>query len=175
MILIGLGGNLATAAGPPRETILASVEALRAGGIGVSALSPLYASAPVGPADQPRFVNAVAALDCDLPPHALLDRLQAVEQSFGRRRNGRRWQARGLDLDLLDWHGQVRPDPVSWRALIDATSPPEQLALPHPRLHLRRFVLLPLIDIAAGWRHPVLGTPASDLLERIEGQDVERL
>lgn len=174
MILIGLGSNLATPAGPPRDTVLAAVDTLRADGLGVTALSALYASAPVGPADQPWFVNAVAALDCNLAPEALIDRLQEVERAFGWRRE-RRWHARGLDLDLLDWHGQVRPDPASWTAFIDDTAPPQQLVLPHPRLHLRRFVLRPLLDIAPAWRHPVWRRPASQLLAQIEGQPVERL
>lgn len=97
------------------------------------ARSRLYRSAPLGPAGQPDYCNAVAALDTGLGPHELLDQLQAIERDAGRVR-GERWGARSLDLDLL-LHGDSRIDD-------------ERLKLPHPELANRVFVLQPLAEIA---------------------------
>jgi len=175
MILIGLGSNLATSSGGPRDTVLAAIEALRRAGYAVVRFSPLYTTAPVGPADQPWFVNAVVELKVSLTdPEECLHRLHAIERAFDRRRT-KRWQARSLDLDLLDWHGVVRPDAAAWRQAVETTSASENLVLPHPRLHLRRFVLQPLLDIAPAWRHPVLGRTAGEMVAAVEGQAIERL
>jgi 2-amino-4-hydroxy-6-hydroxymethyldihydropteridine diphosphokinase len=161
MILLGIGSNLAAPDHRlPLETALAAVGVLPALGIDVTICSPWYESEPVPPSDQPWFVNAVAAVATSLPPEALLDRLLQLEQRFGRRR-GSINAARTLDLDLLDYDGM----------LIDTTT----LALPHPRLHLRRFVLAPLCDIAPGWRHPRFGGTAAELLAGLPGgQPVRR-
>jgi 2-amino-4-hydroxy-6-hydroxymethyldihydropteridine diphosphokinase len=162
MILLGIGSNLAAPDHRlPLETALAAVGVLPALGIDVTICSPWYESEPVPPSDQPWFVNAVAVVATSLPPEALLDRLLRLEQRFGRRR-GRINATRMLDLDLLDYDGM----------LIDTAT----LALPHPRLHLRRFVLAPLCDIAPGWRHPRLGPTAAELLAGLPaGQPVRRI
>jgi 2-amino-4-hydroxy-6-hydroxymethyldihydropteridine diphosphokinase len=111
--------------------------------------------------DQPWFVNAVASLATGLTAPDLLAVLQAVEGQFGRVR-GERNAARVLDLDLLDHRGQVTET--------------ASLILPHPRLHQRRFVLLPLAEIAPSWRHPVSGLTAEQLLSRLAAtQLIERL
>jgi 2-amino-4-hydroxy-6-hydroxymethyldihydropteridine diphosphokinase len=104
------------------------------------------------PSAQPWFVNAVAILETALEPVALLDALLALEAQFGRVR-GARNAPRSLDLDLLDYGGR----------LIDS----ERLILPHPRLHKRRFVLAPLVEVAPAWRHPRLGLGAGELLARL--------
>ena len=130
-------------------------------GIDVVARSPWYLSEPVPASDQPWFVNGVAAVATDLPPEALLARLLALETRFGRAR-GARNAARSLDLDLLDYDG---------RQCATAT-----LVLPHPRLHERRFVLVPLCDIAPDWRHPTLGVTATELVARLPpGLAIRRL
>ena len=152
MILLGIGGNLAAEYGPPRETLTAALAALTGGGIRVLARSRWYESEPVPPSAQPRFVNAVAILETALDPWTLLDELLALEAQFGRVR-GTRNAPRTLDLDLLDYRG--------W--LIES----DQLVLPHPRLHERRFVLAPLVEVAPGWRHPRLGLGAGELLARL--------
>lgn len=128
---IGLGSNLEE----PRAQLRRALEAL--GRLERSELlrsSPFYRSAPMGPADQPDYLNAVAALRTELPPLELLDRLQAIETEQGRRRGAQRWGPRTLDLDLL-LYGQERID-----------SP--RLSVPHPGLTERSFVLVPLLDIA---------------------------
>lgn len=149
MILIGLGANLASRAGPPATTIAAALTALEALGATVVARSPLYESEPVPRSDQPWFVNAVAQLETRMTAEDLLAALHEVEFMFGRVRRERN-EPRSLDLDLLDYDGILRDG--------------ARLVLPHPRLHERAFVLRPLVDIAPTWRHPVLGRTAVELL-----------
>ena len=163
MILLGLGANLPSASyGKPEATLAAALAALAAEGVTVERLSPWYRSAPV-PAvdDQPWYVNGVAAVTTALAPEALHALLHRIEQRFGRVRRARN-EPRVLDLDLLDYDGQVRPG--------------ERAVLPHPRLHERAFVLLPLRDVAPGWRHPTLGRAVDELIAALPpGQQVERL
>lgn len=129
---IGLGSNL----DHPLQQVEHAVERLQQlPDSRLVAVSPWYGSTPVGgEPGQPDYVNGVAQLATALSPLALLHALQAIEQAQGRRRTTR-WGARTLDLDLLLYDQQV------------ITSP--ELTLPHPRLHQRAFVLLPLADLAA--------------------------
>ena len=153
MILIGIGSNLAARGfASPLETAKAAVEQLPAAGIEVVRRSQWYLSEPVPASDQPWFVNAAVAVEAELEPRLLLERLLAVEARLGRTR-GERNAARTLDLDLLDYDGRR----------YDAA----ELTLPHPRLQERRFVLAPLAEIAASWRHPVIGLSANELLARL--------
>ena len=150
MILIGIGSNLASREyASPAETAAAGLAALPSIGVDVVARSGWYLSEPVPVSTQPWFVNAVAAVATALEPAALLERLLAVEARFGRER-GAPNAKRTLDLDLLDYDARR----LETRALV----------LPHPRLHLRRFVLAPLSELAPDWRHPVLGLTAAALL-----------
>lgn len=152
MILIGLGANLPSRHGGPRETLEAALAALDRDGIRVVRRSPWYRSAPVPASDQPWFVNGVAQLESDLPPDALLARLHAVEAAFGRARSVPN-AARAIDLDLLDHDGRIaQAGPI----------------LPHPRLHERAFVLLPLRDLAPDWRHPVTGAGIEAMLRAVD-------
>jgi len=133
--IIGMGGNLPSPAGPPEATLTAA--ALRLDSLGeVTHRSSLYKTEPVGFADQPRFVNAVVALDTGLEPRALLNSLLAIELEFGRdRRAGVRNGPRTLDLDLLLFGGVKLNEPG--------------LEIPHPRIASRTFVLIPLAEISA--------------------------
>jgi 2-amino-4-hydroxy-6-hydroxymethyldihydropteridine diphosphokinase len=163
MILLGLGANLPSARhGAPQATLKAALDALAAERVVVDRLSPWYRSAPVPMADQPWYVNAVAAVSTKLGPMQLLDLLHRIERRFGRVRRTRN-EPRVLDLDLLDFDALVSQggaEPV----------------LPHPRLHQRAFVLLPLRDVAPQWRHPVLGRSVEELIAALpKGEQVERM
>ena len=161
-ILIGLGANLGSRRwGAPQRTLAAALAALAAAGIVIIARSGWYRSAPLPASGQPWFVNAVASVDTARGAHGLLALMQAVERRLGRARSVRN-APRVIDLDLLDYRGE------------QARSP--DLILPHPRLHQRRFVLEPLVEIAPLWRHPVFGLTAQELLARLgDAQPVERV
>lgn len=136
-VYIGLGSNLAE----PRRQLEAALAALaRLPHCQLIAVSSLYASDPLGPPDQPRYVNAAAALDCELAPLELLDALQAIEREQGRERKAERWGPRTLDLDILLF-GDLQLDE-------------ERLTVPHYHMHARAFVLYPLAEIAPDLRLP---------------------
>ena len=134
--LVAFGANRRGRHGSPAQTVRAAMAAL-----GARVASPVIASAPVGPSAR-RFANAVALVDSDLSPPAMLAWLKRVERDFGRRR-GRRWGARVIDLDLIGWSGG------GWRT--------RTLTIPHPRTNERPFVLEPLLAIAPDWRDPATG------------------
>jgi 2-amino-4-hydroxy-6-hydroxymethyldihydropteridine diphosphokinase len=120
-----------------------------------------YRTEPVPRSDQPWFVNAVVSLATELGAKDLLNALQATERQFGRVREEPN-APRILDLDILDYQGEV----------MDTTS----LVLPHPRLHERRFVLIPIAEIAPDWRHPILELTAVQLLAQLSSeQRIQRL
>ena len=154
-VFIGLGANLGDA-GAALTQALQELAALP--GTRMVARSPLYRSAPVD-ATGPDFVNAVAELSTDLEPLPLLHALQAIERQHGRQRPYRN-APRTLDLDLLLYGQRVLNEPT--------------LTVPHPRLHQRAFVLLPLLDLAPDLRHPLLG-PVATLSAAVHGQAIERL
>ncbi len=165
MIVIGIGANLPARDGAsPLEAVRRAAGRLDAlPGLRLRALSRWFHTQPVPPSGQPWYVNAIALLGAEpavAEPGAaeLLVWLQAIEAQAGRVR-GERNAARTLDLDIVamgEAGGMVRvaPDPV----------------LPHPRAHLRAFVLVPLLDVAPGWVHPVLGRSAKDLLDGLPAQ-----
>jgi 2-amino-4-hydroxy-6-hydroxymethyldihydropteridine diphosphokinase len=151
MILIGIGGNLPGPFGPPQTGLPHALKLLEEQAVKVALCSPWYGARAVPVSEQPDFINAVACLETDLSPQALLALLHQVERLFGRVR-GVVNAARTLDLDLLAY-GDICQE-----------SDPE---LPHPRMHLRAFVLSPLCDIAPDWRHPVLKRTARELLQTV--------
>ena len=153
---VALGANL----GDPASTVRAAFAALaNLPDSRIVHCSSLYRTAPVGLADQPEFINAVAQLETNLAPEALLDALLEIEQRFGRiraERNG----PRTLDLDVLLYNDQFVDLP--------------RLTLPHPRLHLRAFVLQPLAEIAPNLEIPGRGTVAA-WLPAVANQGIVKL
>lgn len=127
---LGLGSNLGD---PVQQLLSASKEIAGLVEVEVVKSSPLYSSQPVGPQDQPNYVNAVLHINTCLSPLALLKKLQAIENQHGRVR-GQRWGARTLDLDILLYDNQIINLP--------------DLIVPHPEMTNRAFVLYPLADIA---------------------------
>lgn len=157
---VGLGANL----GRPQQMVKRALAALD--DLPASArvqTSSLYASPPMGPPDQPDYINAVAALDTALAPNALLEELLDLEAQLGRRRDpqaGERWGPRIIDLDLLCYGAQ--------------SCQGSGLTLPHPGIPERAFVLVPWAEIEPEAEVPGQGR-VRDLLERIETDGVERI
>ena len=166
MILVAIGANLPNRdGGTPMETCRDAVERLRGfRNPCVITVSRWYESAPLPPSGQPPYVNGVVRMQqtpgAEVDPAALLARLQAIEAAFDRVR-GAANAARTLDLDIVAMGDLIRraPDPI----------------LPHPRAHLRAFVLAPLRDVAPGWVHPVLGVSVEALLAGLRDQDCRPL
>ena len=117
--------------------------------------SALYETAPWGVTDQPAFLNQVLLVETTLPPETVLAQTQAIEKELGRTRR-EKWEARTIDIDLL-YYGQF-------------VLQTDTLTLPHPYLHQRRFTLVPLAEVAPGFRHPVLRKTTLELLAECEDE-----
>jgi 2-amino-4-hydroxy-6-hydroxymethyldihydropteridine diphosphokinase len=124
--------------GGPAKVLRAALGEIDRNGVKLEAVSPIVASAPLGPSRR-RFANAAVLVKTRLAPDALLVRLKAIERAFGRRRAGRRWGSRVLDLDLV----------------------------PHPAFRQRRFVVAPAAAVAPRWRDPLTGQTLRHLLARL--------
>lgn len=156
-VYIGLGSNLAD----PVTQVKSAIKALQSlEKSELKVVSSLYKSLPMGPAEQPDYINAVACMETILEPLELLDALLAIEQSQGRKRSVERWGPRTLDLDILLYGEKI------------ITS--ERLNVPHPGLHERSFVLYPLHEIAPDLDIPVHG-PITELLANCHSTGLERL
>lgn len=152
-IFVALGANLPSAEyGSPRATLETALALLAREGITILHRSSWWQSGPQPASDQPDFINGVVEIDTTLSPADLLGALHRIEAACGRIRQ-HRWEARVLDLDLIDFRGERR-----------AAGKDGGPDLPHPRLAERLFVLLPLQEVAPNWQHPVDGTALPDLI-----------
>ena len=142
--------------GGPRQVIAAALAALGEAGLPVEAASRVETSAPLGPSRR-FYANAAAIVATDLAPEELLDRLQAIERAFGRRRRGARWRPRVLDLDIVLWSGGA----------FAGSGASDRLVIPHREFRTRRFVLGPAAAIAPHWRDPVTGRTLRQLQHRL--------
>lgn len=155
LALVALGTNL----GDRLATLRSAAERLgHEPGFRLVARSGAFDTAPVGPPDQPRYLNAAVAIETALAPHEILARLLDVERAFGRVRGAQaaRWGPRTLDLDLI--------------LLGECEIDDGRLELPHPRFRERAFVLLPLAEIAPSARDPVTGESVESLLRACPGR-----
>jgi len=160
MILIGIGANLpAPGYQTPLEACAAAVEALREiPGLRLVTASPWYRAGAIPRSTQPDFCNGVTRLEGAIEPIALMTALLAIEDRFGRIRTTPN-APRTLDLDIIDLNGAIRAIPP--------------VILPHPRAHLRAFVLRPILDVAPGWRHPTLRRGIASMLVDLSPQAIE--
>ena len=160
-VFIGLGANL-TPAGyrNPRDGCEAALADLPEEGIFIEQISNWYETAPVPASDQPWYLNAVALATTSGNAAMTLAALHRIESRFGRVREVRN-EARALDLDLLDFGGQRNQNP--------------SLMLPHPRMHERAFVLVPLRELCPNWCHPVSGIWIDDLIAQLSPRQKIRL
>ncbi len=143
-ILLSLGSNL----GDREINLRTALECLEEAGISVTSRSSLYETEPVDLQDQPNFVNLVCEVKTLLAPNQLLETCLTVEKDMGRERN-QRWGPRKIDIDILFYGEEIIDQP--------------QLQIPHPRLSQRRFVLVPLEEIAPSFRDPKTGETMTQL------------
>ncbi|MDF1803801.1 2-amino-4-hydroxy-6-hydroxymethyldihydropteridine diphosphokinase [Thalassovita sp.] len=161
-IVLALGSNQTFENVAPAELLGMALESLALKGVIVLRQSRFFHTPcfPVGAG--PDYVNAVVVVQTDLAPTDLLTVLHQVEAGLGRERN-RRWAARTVDIDLVAYGQRVLPDVAGfelWHNLPperQQQDAPKELILPHPRMHERAFVLVPMMDVAPDWHHPVLG------------------
>lgn len=161
MIFIGIGSNLSSKIhGSPMKICLEAVKILKTE-ILIDSMSPWYESEPVPKSDQPWYINGVLNIKTKLNPLDILKLLLKIEGDFGRVREKKN-ESRILDLDLLSFKNRIIYT--------------DRLILPHPRMHLRSFVMRPIVDINPDWIHPKLKMNAMDIMRRIEkSQGIEKI
>lgn len=153
---VALGSNL----GDSRAIVASALERLAATPhIHVQVTSSWYQTVPIGP-PQPDFINGCTLLQVEIPPQSVLETLLQIEAQFGRVRQAC-WGPRSLDLDLLLYNDLILDTPT--------------LQIPHPRMHERAFVLVPLTEIAPNWIEPVSGKAIAELVQAVDCSGVHRL
>lgn len=169
MILVAIGANMSGPFGSALDTVRAVPELLARHNVLPVAASHIYATQPVGVAGQNPYCNSMLSVRSARPPQALLMVLKDIERTAGRTA-GLRWGPRVLDLDLIAYHDRVlvpaSPPCKSGSKIMRGAS--EYLILPHPRAHLRPFVMRPLVDIAPNWLHPILRQTSWQIWRRLQ-------
>ncbi|MGO4914276.1 2-amino-4-hydroxy-6-hydroxymethyldihydropteridine diphosphokinase [Pseudogemmobacter sp. W21_MBD1_M6] len=176
-VWVAMGGNTTSDVGGPEKTIAAALEQMQTDSFFLVSTSKYYRNPCFPKGAGPDYVNAVAGFRTSMSPQEVLAHLHRVEAAFGRERV-QRWGMRTLDLDLLAYDDAVLPDLATyqmWQNLaleIQKTDAPDQLILPHPRLHERAFVLVPFLDVAPDWVHPVLNRTVAQLAAALPAEDI---
>ena len=167
-VLVLLGSNATSTLEQSAKIVRDAIRHLAALGLRITHIGDYYSTAcfPVGAG--PDFVNVAIGLDSDLAAKDLLALFHQVEDAFGRERPSR-WAQRTLDIDLVAYESRVLPDAEVLRQWMDLPLEdqkriaPDQLVLPHPRMHERAFVLIPLADVAPDWIHPITGKTVREM------------
>ena len=158
-IIIGIGGNINSEDGShPVEVCNNAIKSLKDYAIEVEKQSKWYRSEPIPKSDQPNFFNCVTIAITKLNEYDVLKSLHKIEEKFGRRRDKIN-DPRSIDLDLIDYFGQICCN--------------KNIIIPHPRAHLRKFVMGPLAEINPDWIHPILKISVLEILKRLKKQKLE--
>jgi 2-amino-4-hydroxy-6-hydroxymethyldihydropteridine diphosphokinase len=148
IVYLSLGSNV----GNREANLRAAIAALPPAGVSIKRLSSIYETEPVDYLDQPWFLNCVVEAETELAPQPLLEALSSIESQLGSQKQFAKGP-RKIDLDILLYGSETIDTP--------------DLQIPHPRMHLRRFVLTPLAEIAPNLKHPAWPGTAADLLQRV--------
>ena len=160
MIFIAVGSNLSSKLfGTPIQNCINAIEILK-GKVEIDKVSKFYESEPIPKSDQPNYVNGVVSVKTSIPPINLLSELFNIEKLYKRKRNFKN-EPRVIDLDLLCYH--------------EISINSEKLILPHPRMHLRKFVIKPICDINEEWKHPLLKINAKKILKTLVNQKISNI
>ncbi len=177
--MIALGSNLPTGEYDLTSILNSALEQLsQTHGISVGRVSAFYRTPAWPEGSGPDFLNGAALLRSSKPPEEILQEMHGVEKSLGRERHVR-WGARTCDLDLIGAKGLVLPDVETVSDWIargpDVTRIPDRLLLPHPRLHERAFVLVPLYEIVPAWVHPILQLSVQQMIAALPEAEVREV
>ena len=160
MILVAIGSNLNSKSfGSPEQNCNAAIDMLRKY-FEVTQSSSFYKTEPIPKSEQPWFVNCIVNIKSKISPSRILDTLLEIELQFGRKRN-RKNEARVIDLDLIAYNNLIV------KSL--------KLTLPHPRMHLRKFVIQPICDINKNWIHPISKKKAFEILKELANQKISNI
>ncbi|MEL6565354.1 MAG: 2-amino-4-hydroxy-6-hydroxymethyldihydropteridine diphosphokinase [Pseudomonadota bacterium] len=175
-LLVALGSNQESDQVSPTEALQTAVTNLVSEGAVIRSRSAVYRTPAFPAGSGPDYANAVVEVEARWNAREAITKLHEIEAQMGRRRKNR-WEERHIDLDLIAIGEDIRPDMATARLWMDLPldqqkeKAPAQLVLPHPRMHERAFVLIPLAEIAPDWMHPVLRRSATDLRDALPQAD----
>ncbi|APX13889.1 2-amino-4-hydroxy-6-hydroxymethyldihydropteridine diphosphokinase [Tateyamaria omphalii] len=176
-LVIALGSNKSSAVGSPAKILQKAIFRMEESGAVIRAQSRFFMTPAVPAGSGPDFVNAVVLLSATWSAPEAITRLHEIEADLGRRRKVR-WEQRVVDLDLLAYGDVVRPDVATLRQWMDLPldqqqeSAPGQLLLPHPRMHERAFVLVPMAEVVPDWVHPITRRTVVEMRDSLPVEDL---
>jgi len=179
-VYLAFGANEIGEFGCIQEVIKASYGLIQNNYLTITEYSPFFQTPAYPAGSGPDYVNTVIKAETTLPPKALMTVLHEVENKLGRVRQ-KRWGARVIDIDLLDYQAQILPSRTTyqkWRDMplhLQKTTWPDDLILPHPRIQDRGFVLVPLKAVAPDWVHPVTGEKIDTLIAQIDNAELKQI